>query len=140
MKKNILIGLVLSGALFVGCGDKSKEEQTGVEATPVTTATTTQTEVKPEVAPAPVATASEPKVFDAMGVYSSKCSSCHGSKGEGKSIFPKLAGQKKEELAKKLNGYKDGSFGNDKKAMMIPNVQNLSSDEIGQIAEVVSKF
>ena len=136
MQKRFIMGLALSATLFIGCGDKPKEEQKVVEPAPVASTATTQT----EVAPAPVATASEPKTFDATSVYSSKCASCHGAKGEGKSIFPKLAGQSKEELAKKLNGYKDGTFGNDKKAMMIPNVQNLSSDEIAKIAEVVSQF
>ena len=136
MQKRFIMGLALSATLFIGCGDKPKEEQKVVEPAPVASTVTTQT----EVAPAPVATASEPKTFDATSVYSSKCASCHGEKGEGKSIFPKLAGQSKEELAKKLNGYKDGTFGNDKKAMMIPNVQNLSSDEIAKIAEVVSQF
>ncbi|MDD2697257.1 MAG: c-type cytochrome [Arcobacteraceae bacterium] len=140
MKKNILIGLMLSGALFVGCGgDKPKEEQKVVEPTAVTTATPTVTETKPE-ATTPVATTSEPKAFDATSAFASKCSSCHGTKGEGKSIFPKLAGQTKDAIAKKLRGYKDGTFGNDKKAMMIPNVNSLTDDEIEKIAEVVSKF
>jgi cytochrome c len=140
MKNKFLIGLALSATLFVGCGDKPKEEQKVVEPAPVASTVTTQAEVKPEVAPAPVATASEPKTFDATSAFASKCASCHGAKGEGKSIFPKLAGQKKEELAKKLHGYKDGTFGNDKKTMMMPNAKALSDDEIEKIAEVVSKF
>ena len=87
-----------------------------------------------------MATASEPKVFNPIATYSSKCANCHGIKGEGKAIFPKLAGKSKEELSKKLNGYKDGNYGKDRKAMMIPNVHKLNSYEIGQIAEVIAKF
>jgi cytochrome c553 len=135
MQKRFLIGLALSATLFVGCGEKPKEEQTVSEPAPVAVPVTTPVETKQEVA-----VVNEAKTFDATSVYSSKCASCHGAKGEGKSIFPKLAGQSKEALVKKLNGYKEGTFGNDKKAMMIPNVQNLSSDEIAKIAEVVSQF
>lgn len=133
MKKNILIGVMLSGALFVGCGEKPKEEQKVVETSQATT--TEVVEEKPQTV-----VAAEPKAFDGVATYSSKCSSCHGAKGEGKSIFPKLAGQTQKELVEKLQGYKNGTFGNDKKAMMIPNVTNLSDEEINQIAEVVSKF
>ena len=133
MKTKILIGLTLSTMLFVGCGDKPKEEQKIVESTPVVA------DAKSETV-APAANTSEAKSSDAAATYGSNCSSCHGEKGEGKSIFPKLAGQSKDELAKKLNGYKDGSYGKDKKAMMIPKAQNLNSDEIEQLAEVISKF
>lgn len=82
----------------------------------------------------------ESKDFDAVAVYKSKCVGCHGAKGEGKSIFPKIAGQSKVELTKKLNGYKNNSYGKARKAMMKPNVQNLSNNELAKIAEVISKF
>ncbi len=82
----------------------------------------------------------ESKNFDAVAVYKSKCAGCHGAKGEGKSIFPKIAGQSQAELSRKLNGYKNNSYGKARKTMMRPNVQNLSTQEITQIAEVVAKF
>ena len=138
MKTNIIVGLLLTAFLLAGCSEKPKEEQKVVELAPVAIQVPVE-EVKPESS-APVATSSEPKAFDALSAYASKCSSCHGTKGEGKSIFPKLAGQTKDDIAKKLHGYKDGSFGNDKKAMMIPNAKALSDEEIEKIAEVVAKF
>jgi cytochrome c len=134
MKRKILIGLTLSAVLFVGCSEKPKEEQKIVESVPVVADT------KPETVTPVVATPSESNIFDATATYASKCSGCHGVKGEGKAIFPKLAGQSKQELAKKLNGYKDGSYGKDRKAMMTPNVQNLNNHELEQIAEVIATF
>lgn len=134
MKRKILIGLTLSAVLFVGCSEKPKEEQKIVESVPVVADT------KPETVAPVVATPSESNIFDATATYASKCSGCHGVKGEGKAIFPKLAGQSKQELAKKLNGYKDGSYGKDRKAMMTPNVQNLNNHELEQIAEVIATF
>ena len=76
---------------------------------------------------------------DGAALYK-KCAGCHGAKGEGKSIFPKIAGQSQAELSKKLNAYKNNSYGKARKTMMRPNVQNLSTQEITQIAEVVAKF
>ena len=141
MKKNILIGLALSGALFVGCGDKANEKPNAVEPTaPVATQTTPVAEIKTETPTEVVTPTTEPKAFDAVATFASKCAGCHGSKGEGKAIFPKLVGQTKIELAKKMHGYKDGTFGKDKKEMMVPNAKPLSDDEIEQIAEVISKF
>jgi cytochrome c len=139
MKTKILIGLTLSAILFVGCGEKPKEEQKIVEAVPTETVTPVGIDLQPATVE-PVATISEANHFDAIATYSSKCAGCHGAQGEGKAIFPKIAGQSKVELTKKLNGYKDGSYGKDRKAMMTPNVQNLNSDELGQIAEVIAKF
>jgi cytochrome c len=87
-----------------------------------------------------MAIASEPKIFDPIATYSSKCAGCHGVKGEGKAIFPKLAGKSKEELAKKLNGYKNQNYGKDRKVIMISKVHKLNTYETGQIAEVIAKF
>jgi len=125
MKTKILLSVVFGALLFVGCGeDKPKEEKTQMASS------TTQT----------IQAKEEPKAFDASMVYAAKCAGCHGVKGEGKSMFPKLAAQSKADIVKKLKGYKDGSYGKDKKAMMIPNANNLSEEEIEKIAEVLAKF
>ncbi len=139
MKTKIVISLALGALLFVGCGEKPKEEQQEKKVVEQAIQTPAAEEAKPQTVSQEVV-ADQPKTFDPAATYATKCSSCHGGKGEGKSIFPKLAGQKKEDIAKKLHGYKDGTFGNDKKAMMIPNANGLSDEEIEKIAEVVSKF
>ena len=45
MQKRFIMGLALSATLFIGCGDKPKEEQKVVEPAPVASTATTQTEV-----------------------------------------------------------------------------------------------
>lgn len=133
VKVKILVSFALGVLLFVGCGgDKPKEEKVAVLVQQKTEINSSATQV--------IQAKEEPKAFDAVSVFATKCAGCHGAKGEGKSMFPKLTSQSKADIVKKLKGYKDGSYGKDKKAMMIPNASNLSEEEIEKIAQVVVKF
>ena len=70
------------------------------------------------------------------------CAACHGAKGEMKAmnVAPVLAGQSKEDLLKKMKGYKDGSFGGAMKAVMAPQVAKLSDADLEKLADMISKF
>ncbi len=70
------------------------------------------------------------------------CAGCHGPQGDMKAlnVSPPLKGQSKEELAKKIRGYKDGSFGGPMKGVMATQVTNLSDADIEAVAEYISKF
>ena len=70
-----------------------------------------------------------------------KCSRCHGINGEkiglGKSKI--LKDMTKAEIASALNGYKDGSYGGVSKAIMIPQVKDLTANDIKEISELIGK-
>lgn len=62
----------------------------------------------------------------------SQCITCHGPKGQSTSpIFPSLAGQNREYLAKQLRDFKAGRR---KSETMVPQVANLPDAEIDNLA------
>ena len=72
-----------------------------------------------------------------------RCAACHG--GDGKQSPPgtqgiTIAGQSADDIAKKLKGYKDGSFGGTMKAVMAGQVASLSDADIQALADYISKF
>ncbi len=70
------------------------------------------------------------------------CAACHGPDGKMKAmnVAPVLAGQSKEDIVKKLKGYKDGSYGGAMKAVMAPQAAKLSDADIEALADKISKF
>jgi cytochrome c len=75
---------------------------------------------------------------DGAALYS-KCVSCHGKDGKMTAIPGKaIAGSTAADVEKKLKGYKDGTFGGAKKAMMAPNAKNLKDDEIKALATYIA--
>lgn len=68
----------------------------------------------------------------------STCVGCHGPKGVSSSpLWPNLAGQKEEYLAKQLRAFKNGER---KDPFMNPLVQNLSETEIEEISKYFSSL
>lgn len=72
--------------------------------------------------------------------YGGICAGCHGKNGEGQGIFPKVAGQSAEVLAAKLRDYKAGKQMGEQTAMMAPNAQNLSEEDIDALAAYMASF
>ena len=70
------------------------------------------------------------------------CAGCHGARGDMKAlnVSPLLAGQSKEDIAKKIHGYKDGSYGGPMKGVMATQVGSLSDADIEALADYISKF
>jgi len=153
MKKIITLSLVAATLLFTGCGEDSKKAATeattkAVESTKA--AATHAVDAAKEVADKAVDTAKEAttKVVEATkeGVATAteavadtaknvagaaayaKCAGCHGVDGKtkalGKSV--EIAGQSKEELITKLNGYKAGTI----------NVSGMGNLMKGQVASM----
>ncbi|WP_456382808.1 c-type cytochrome [Hydrogenimonas sp.] len=79
--------------------------------------------------------------IDVTTLYT-KCAGCHGMKGEkhalGKSNV--IAGQPKEDLVKKIEGYQNGSYGGAMKVMMAGQVKGLTPDQIDALADYISKM
>lgn len=102
-----------------------------------------------EQAPAPIVEAPAPALPETAPVidaaqergrikYGGTCSGCHGRNGEGMGIFPKLAGQSAEILAAKLRDYRAGKHRGEQTAIMAPNAQNLSDEDIDALAAYIA--
>lgn len=75
---------------------------------------------------------------DGAAVYA-KCAACHGKDGKNAAISGlAIGGEAADTVAKKLHGYKDGSFGGAKKAMMTPQVAALSEDDIKAVSAYIA--
>ena len=60
------------------------------------------------------------------------CASCHGPSGVSSNpLWPNLAGQKEQYLAKQIKAFRDGER---KDPMMAPMVAALSDDDIANLA------
>lgn len=136
MKKNTLIiaGLMGVALMFAGCGgDKKVEERVAeiqksdVQKTDVQKTEETKQALKEDQKQSP----------QGESLYAKKCVACHGEKAEGKANYPKLVGQSKEELVKKLNGYIDGSFGGAQKVIMAGQAKQLAESEREAIVDYI---
>lgn len=68
------------------------------------------------------------------------CATCHGAKAE-KSALNKsqvIAGWSSDKIIAALNGYKEGTYGGTLKGTMVPQVKNLSPDDIKALAGYIS--
>jgi len=75
-------------------------------------------------------------------LFQQKCAGCHGSTGDKHALGTPaiLKGQSKEDIIKKLNGYKEGTYGGSKKNIMQSQVNSLSEEQIEELAEEISSF
>ncbi len=63
------------------------------------------------------------------------CAACHGTDGKATApIYPNLAGQNAEYLVSALKAYRAGERGGGMSAMMTPQAQALSDEDIADIA------
>ena len=63
------------------------------------------------------------------------CIDCHQPDGSGNTRFPRLAGQNKNDLAKRLDEFKGGRRASN--AQMSEAAQSLSAEEIRALAEYI---
>ncbi len=70
---------------------------------------------------------------DGAAIYG-KCAACHGKDGKNTAISGVALSGDAASIEKKLHGYKDGSFGGAKKAMMVGQVANLSDADIKAVS------
>ena len=70
-----------------------------------------------------------------------KCVACHGAHGEkvalGKSKI--IKDMTKEDFVASLKGYQDGTYGGAQKAIMVPQVKDMSEATMNQIADLIIK-
>lgn len=75
---------------------------------------------------------------DAKALYEARCASCHGANGDGAGGSPRINGEKRHQIAAKLIGYKNKSYGASAKGVMELQVQDLSMDMLKELAEYLS--
>lgn len=66
-----------------------------------------------------------------------QCIGCHGAAGEG-GVGPQLVGQTKEQIARKLTLYRQGSEVGPMSAMMWPMASGLTDDDIIELSKHIS--
>ncbi|CAI6145956.1 MAG: hypothetical protein SPLUMA1_SPLUMAMAG1_00153 [uncultured Sulfurimonas sp.] len=96
---------------------------------------------KQEFSNLPKAEAADPSI-DARSLYNNKCMKCHGKMGTQKvpATGLEIAGQAKEVLMAKINGYKERRYGGKLRGVMASQVSGLTPKEINAISEYVSKL
>lgn len=69
------------------------------------------------------------------------CAGCHGNSGEKQALGKSkvIKDMTPTELAKSLNGYKDGTYGGPLAGLMKGQVQNLTEVQIKSISEYIAK-
>lgn len=144
-----LILPIMCSLLLAGCSsntDKS-EISTTVEPTAQASSSSTQPAIKTstesveaktvESPPAPVAIAA---AVDGKAIYTQKCVSCHGTKGEksalGKSQI--IADFTEQQIKDALKGYQDGSYGKEMKGLMQGQVKSLELEQIDALAQHIT--
>lgn len=163
MKKFLLLSVVAAGLLFVGCGEKPKEEKKEVTQTKEVTAPKAEEKIeevkkeepKPEAKEEPkqenkeeVKKEAEKKVEEAKGAIDAaklyaKCAGCHGAKGEKKALGKSapIGGMDKAKLTEDIKGYKAGTLNRyGMGALMKGQVGSLNDEEIDALAEYISKL
>ena len=71
------------------------------------------------------------------------CISCHGAQGEKPPLGMAnaiIAGQSEEELAKKLQGYKNGSYGGMKRSSMARFAVNMTDEQTATVSKYISEM
>lgn len=67
------------------------------------------------------------------------CAACHGKNGKATTpIYPNLAGQSAQYLESALKAYREGQRGGGMAVMMTPQAQQLSDEDIADIAAYYS--
>ena len=79
----------------------------------------------------PKSAGGEEKLAAAGKAKFSMCTGCHGATAEGRGMFPRLAGQHPDYIAKQLHSFKDGTRSS---GPMKANAANLSDNDINAIS------
>ena len=100
-----------------------------------------ETEAKKATEGVEAAAAAAKKSVDAAALFT-KCAGCHGMKGEKHALGQSnvIGGQSKAELVKKIEGYKNGTYGGAMKGLMAGQVKSLTPEEIDALADYISKL
>ena len=148
MKKILLVSAVVAGLMLSGCGEKKSEETKKiqepkkVEKVKEESKKVVSVKEKLQMPPMPPALPAA-ATFDAKSFFNQKCASCHGKDGKRKALGKSgtIAGMAKEELIKKLKGYKAGTLNSyGMGALMKAQVASLSNAQIEALAGYINSL
>jgi cytochrome c553 len=99
----------------------------------------------PAAAPAPAAATAAPAAGGAGDVAAGQalfatCAACHGAKGEGAGMFPKLTGLSADKAADLLKKYRAGETVGANTAMMAPNAKALTDANIADLGAFIASL
>jgi cytochrome c len=69
-----------------------------------------------------------------------RCKGCHGADGSKPQDGMVIKGKSSAELEKAMLGYKAGTFGGEKKAIMVSQMSRLSDADIKTLADYMAGF
>jgi cytochrome c553 len=74
---------------------------------------------------------------DGKVLFAQKCASCHGNKGEKPALNKSqiIADFTEQQIKDALNGYKEGAYGKEMKALMQGQVKGLNNGQIDALAK-----
>lgn len=76
-----------------------------------------------------------------VSALAKKCATCHGAQGEKKALNKSkiMKDLSKEEFISSLKGYQNGTYGGTMKNLMLPQVKDLSEEQIQALADFYIK-
>jgi cytochrome c553 len=76
-----------------------------------------------------------------IAALAKKCAACHGAQGEKKALNKSkiMKDLSKEEFISSLKGYQNGTYGGTMKNLMLPQVKDLSEEQIQALADLYIK-
>ncbi|WP_019625083.1 c-type cytochrome [Thioalkalivibrio sp. ALJT] len=74
-----------------------------------------------------------------QSMYQNVCASCHGAEGQGQAIFPALTGKDMDYLVDIMERYRAGEEVGDNTALMRPQAQGLSDEDIANVSAYIAE-
>lgn len=136
----LIIGLSL---LFVGCESSSKPTQsTNSAPQPAQEAVNAPSVSKEDVVQESAMPTDEPTQMTGEMIYTQKCASCHGQQGERKALGTSqiISTFSEQSIIDALKGYKEGTYGGERKMLMAPHAKALSDEDIANVSRYISEL
>jgi cytochrome c553 len=76
--------------------------------------------------------------LDGTIIYQTRCASCHGANGDGAGGYPRVNGEKRHQIMRKLIGYQQHSYGGSSKGVMILQLNDLSRAQIEEVSRYLA--
>ncbi|MGD9889004.1 MAG: cytochrome c [Halothiobacillaceae bacterium] len=136
----LLVAVIYLIVAFVGTVNKNTTRGPVMAEPPVAAApAAAPAAASAPAAAAPVAAGGAGDVAAGQALFAT-CAACHGAKGEGAGIFPKLAGLSADKAADLLKKYRAGETVGAQTAMMAPNAKALTDANITDLSAFIASL
>ncbi len=134
----LLVAVIYLIVAFVGTINKNTTRGSVMTEPAVATAPAAAPAAAPVAATAPAAGGAG-DVAAGQALFAT-CAACHGAKGEGAGMFPKLAGLSADKAAELLKKYRAGETVGANTAMMAPNAKALTDANITDLGAFIASL